>query len=406
MRGSGGPLSLEGFRGESMADDSATGAQSESRRSAWGIGQLVVIAVVVLVAIYFARAPSGVSIDDGGRAATPAAPTVEVIQPRATTAAREVRTTGSVTVVGGVALGTQVAGEIVYVSPALRDGGSFMAGQTLVQIDREKFEIRLEAAEARLREMQARLQKQRLKGQAKRQQFLRENPGAEVPALVDRIPQIAKAQAKVDRAAALVKQAEFNLARTTISMPFDGWVRRSRIHVGQVAAQVRPLGQVFAKDAMRVEAQISHEDKEDLEPVIGHPAIAYVQGGRPFDVVVERVAAVVDRQSRQTTLHLAFTENTAIDERPRPGTFVNLVMESRPMDGVMVLPEAAEQANGSVWVVEDGKLAAHVPRALGRTSAGWLVEAFDVREGVVVGRVAQARAGLPVMPVDTAGARR
>ena len=386
-----------------MADESATGAQSESRRSAWGIGQLVVIAVVVLVAIYFARAPSVVSVEDGGRALTSDKPTVNVIRPMATTAAREVRTTGVVAVVGGVALSTQVAGEVVYVSPALRNGGSFSAGQTLLRIDPQDFEIRLEAAQARLREMQARVEKQRLKGQAKRAQFSRENPGAEVPALIDRIPQIAKAQARADRAAALLKRAELDLQRTAISLPFHGWVRNSGIHVGQVASQVRPLGQVFAKDAMRVEAQISHEDQEDLEPVIGHPALVLAQGGKAFDVVVERVSAVVDRRSRQTTLYFAFAEN--VDERPRPGTFVNVVLEGRPMDGVMVLPEAAEQSNGSVWVVDGGALAPLTPRSLGRTGAGWLVEAFDPREGVVVGRVAQARAGLPV-DVNAAGARR
>ncbi len=386
-----------------MADEGTT---TGSSRSPWGIVQLVAVAVAVLVAVYFARAPSGVSIEDGGRAATPEKPTVQVIHPAATTAAREVRTTGVVAVVGGVSLSTQVAGEVVYVSPALRHGGSFTAGQTLLRIDREAFELRLEAAEARLREMEARVEKQRLKGQAKRRRFLSENPGAEVPALVDRIPQIAKAQAKADRAAALVKLAERDLAQTTISLPFDGWVRNSGIHVGQVAAQARPLGQVFAKDAMRVEAKISHEDQEYLEPVIGHPATVYVQGGTAFDVVVERVSAVVDRQSRQTTLYLAFSEDLDVDERPRPGMFVNVVMASRPMDGVMVLPEAAEQSGGSVWVVDGGALAPLVPRSLGRTGAGWLVEAFDPREGVVVGRVAGARTGLPVSAVDAQGARR
>ena len=389
-----------------MADESATSTGSESRRPVGGIVQLAAVAVVVLVAVYFARAPSGVSIEDDGRAATAEKATVDVIRPVATTAAREVRTTGVVAVVGGVALGTQVAGEVVYVSPALRDGGSFTAGSALLRIDREDFEIRLEGAKARLREMQARVEKQRLKGQAKQQRFLRENPGAEVPPLVARVPQIAKAQAKVDRAAALVKRAELDLARTTISAPFDGWVRNSGIQVGQVVAQARPLGQVFAKDAMRVEAQISHEDQQDLEPVIGHPARVFVQDGRAFDVVVERVSAVVDRQSRQTTLYLAFTEDTDVDERPRPGMFVNVVMEGHPMPGVMVLPEAAEQSNGSVWLVDGGTLAPFAPRSLGRTSAGWLVEAFDPREGVVVGRVAEARAGLPVVAAEAEDAGR
>lgn len=384
-----------------MADESATGADSaRSMNDFKGIVQLAVIAVLVLVAIYFARAPSGVSVDVDGLTATPEAPTVNVVHPMATTAAREVRTTGVVAVVGGVSLRTQVAGEIVHVSPALRNGGSFKAGETLVRIDPEDFEIRLEGAEARLREAQARLQKQRLKGEARRQKFLRENPGAQVPPIVDRVPQIARAQARVDRIKATVKRAEVDLRRTTISLPFDGWVRNSGVYVGQVVGPARPFGQLFAKDSMRVEAQISYEEQEDLEPVIGHPAIAYAQGGRVFDVVVERISAVVNRRSRQTTLYLAFAENIEIGELPRPGTFVNVVLESQPMEGVMVLPEAAEQANGRIWIVDGGKLTALVPRSIGRIGAGWLVQAFDPRQGVVVGQVPQARGGMQVTPVE------
>ena len=64
--------------------------------------------------------------------------------------------------------------------------------------------------------------------------------------------------------------------------------------------------------------------------------------------------------------------------------------------GVYVLPEAAAQANDRVWVVKYGALTALQPRVLGRVDGGWVVEAFDAGEGVVVGPLPGARAGLSV----------
>lgn len=377
------------------------GSKRESRFDIPGAVQLALILVVVIVAIYFARAPAGVSVDDR-RVATVPRPTVGVIHPVATRAAREVATTGVVAVVGGVSLGSQVTGEVVYVSPALRNGGSFTAGQPLVRLDREDYEIRLAGAKTRLREAQARLDKQRAEAEVKQARFRREQPGVEVPRFVARIPQIARAQARLDRAEVTVRKAELDLARTTISLPFDGWVRNSGLHVGQLVGLARPLGQVFAKDAMRVEAKISQQDQAALEPIMGHPATARTTDGRAFDVVVERVSAVVDRQSRQATLYLVFADDLAVKDLPRPGTFVNVVLSGRPMDGVMVLPEAAEQPTGSIWLVEAGALTTFVPRSLGRNSAGWLVEAFDPKEGVLTGPVAQPRVGMPVKAVNAA----
>ena len=386
-----------------MAQQETTANPPSGRRKVDvpGIVQLALILVVVVVAIYYARSPAGVSVDDRQVGTVPR-PTVSVIHPVATRAAREVTTTGVVEVVGGVSLGSQVTGEVVYVSPALRNGGSFTAGQPLVRLDRQDYEIRLDAAKARLREAQARLDKQRAKAEVKQAQFRREQPGVEVPRFVARIPQIARAQARLDRAEVTVRKAELDLARTTISLPFDGWVRNSGLHVGQLVGLVRPLGQVFAKDAMRVEAQISQQDQAALEPIMGHPATVRTTDGRTFDVVVERVSAVVDRQSRQATLYLAFVDDLAVKDLPRPGTFVNVVLSGRPMDGVMVLPEAAEQPTGSIWLVEAGALTTFVPRSLGRNSTGWLVEAFDPKEGVLTGPVAQPRVGMPVNAVNAA----
>ena len=383
-----------------MSEQRDSAQQAGKMRFRWqGVAQLALVAVAVVLAVYFARAPdSGALVEDVPTAEAVPRPAVNVVRPVATRAAREVRTTGVVAVTGRVSVRPRVAGEVVFVAPVMRSGGSFAAGETLLRIDRRDHGLRLEGAQARLRHAQARLAKQRLQGQARSAEYRRDNPGAEVPPLVARVPQIAREQALVDIAENAIEIAQLNLTRTTVSLPFDGWVITGNTQVGQVVGPARPLAQVFAKDAVEVEARISQQDLTALQPIMGRAARVYAGGlgGQVFEVAVQRVAPVIDPQSRLVTLHLAFAEDIDLAALPRPGNFANVTLDGPLMDGVMVLPEAAEQSNGSVWVVEDGALASVVPHSLGRIRIGWLVRAFDVGEGVVVGKVPGARAGLPV----------
>lgn len=398
----------------------------DSARWGWrGWGQLALVAVVVGIAWYFARAPSdGTLADDALGDAPRPQPVVQVMRPSARQAARQVSATGVVSVVGGVALHSQVAGEAVFVSPALRPGAAVADGQTLLRIDRQDFDIRLAGARAQLRHAQAELEKQRLKGEANQRRFLRDSPGAAVPPIVARLPQIAREEAAVERAKLLVEKAELELSRTTVAAPFDGWVRTSRLQAGQVVRPLEPLAQLFAKDAVQVEARLSQAEMAALgecapptatvgpasevaagcraPPVIGHAAQVRA-GGHLFDAVVERVSAVVDLESRLATLYMRFADTVAIDAIPRPGTFATVTLDGPLLDSVFVLPERAQREDGSVWIVVDGALKRFAPRGLGSNDAGWLVAPFDAGEGVVVGALASAREGLPVV-ASAAGA--
>lgn len=365
-----------------------------------GIAQLALIGAAVALAVYFARAPADVSDADSIAAATGVKPTVDVVRPSIASAPREVATTGVVATLGTVGIRSQVIGEVVWVSDVLRNGSAFAAGQPLLRIDPQDFEIRLRAAKAQLRMFQADLTRKQLQGEARSSKFRRDNPGVDVPPLVARVPQIAERQAEVDRAAELVKKAELDLRRTTIALPFDGWIVNTDTQVGQVVRQALPLGQAIAKNALQVEARVSQSDLDALAPAIGRAAKVRA-GKRVFDAEVRRVSAVVDPRSRQATLFLAFDETADSASLPRPGTFAQVSLKGPSVDGVFVLPEAAEQEGGRVWVVDGGTLRAFAPRGLGRTSDGWLVEAFDAKEGVVLGRVPKARSGLPVDAVAT-----
>ena len=85
-----------------------------------------------------------------------------------------------------------------------------------------------------------------------------------------------------------------------------------------------------------------------------------------------------------------------------PGTFVHVTISGPVRDNVYVLPEAAQQERNTVWIVKDGVLSEFAPQTLGHISDGWILEAFDAADGVVVGTVPGAREGLEVQ-VENAG---
>ena len=86
--------------------------------------------------------------------------------------------------------------------------------------------------------------------------------------MVARVPQIAEEQALVDLAQNGIEIAELNLSHTVVSLPFDGWVTTGNVQVGQVVGSTMPIAQVFAKDAVEVEARISQEDVNALRPIM------------------------------------------------------------------------------------------------------------------------------------------
>ena len=62
----------------------------------------------------------------------------------------------------------------------------------------------------------------------------------------------------------------------------------------------------------------------------------------------------------------------------------------------LLLPEAALQGSGAIWVVRGGRLQDVQPTLLGRNADGIVVAGFDIGEGIVIGSIAGAQAGTPV----------
>ena len=368
-----------------------------------GFLQLAVIVAVILAAILFARAPSREFLQiDPELAQARVEPTAAVIQPAATRASHRVVLTGTVTTLGNVVVVPEVSGDVVWVSENYRSGTEFKADETLAQVDRRDYELRLASAKLALAAAQANL-KQRLDEAARAPEFMERFPGGHLNPWLATEGTIEEAEARIGMARNQVALAEIALDETRIRMPFDGYVRTTLLSPGQVVERlVTDVGSVYAKHQLRVRARISAFDLNSLQPVIGRRAIA-VADGRAYETVVERVSKEVDIETRLGSLYLEVLDQEKAAMLPPPGTFADVTVEGPMQDDMFVLPESALQINGSVWLVDDGRLTAFTPASVGYSDAGWLVRAFDTRDGIVVGRVPGAREGLGVNAV-TAGA--
>ena len=376
---------------------SSPDAPKQRRRWRWlGTVQISVVVALVLLALLYARSPgrdsaSGPPSFAAGRAATPP-PLVSVIQPAAASRALRISTTGSVDVRNHIALAPLVGGRVVSVSRSLRPGGAFRAGEQLLVIDRRDFELAYDQAKADVATAVATLMLQRAEGDAAKANYALLNPGQAVPALVAKTPQIAQAVARLEAARARLEVAALELERTAFSLAFDGRVTESSAEIGQVLSRGQSFGRAFAQDALEIVAPLAADDIKRLQPVLGRNAT--VRGaGRTLAAQVERMSAELDARSRFANLYLTFVD--AAEALP-PGTFVDVDIEGPELASTYLLPNAAEQVGGTVWLVAAGQLQSFAPTALGRTAEGWVVAAFDAMDGVVMGAVPGARTGLPV----------
>ncbi len=373
------------------------GAKSTKSR-VLGLLQIFGIVALVGMAIWFSRedkggsAPSEALMAASGAAPnTQATPTyVAVVLPEAQPVRVEVGATGSVAVRNYLALTPQVSGRIQSLSPALRVGGEFAANQELLRIDPADYELALAQANADLASARANLLLLQAQRDAAVTNYALLNGNKPVPPLVAKQPQILQGQAQIEAAQARVSIAKLNLTRTKFSLPFAGKVTATTAEVGQLLAQGQSFGQAFANDSVEIVVPIATADLELLQPAVGRMAQIRTEK-KSLSAKVVRQAAQLDERTRFSRLFLQ-------TDRPEliPGTFAQVTLYGPQVTAALALPVAAEQADGRVWTVRAGSLAAVTPDIIYRNNQQVFVQPFVLDDGIVVGTVAGGFEGMPV----------
>tara|TARA_B110000902_G_C14269425_1_gene572600 strand:+ start:427 stop:1587 length:1161 start_codon:yes stop_codon:yes gene_type:complete len=264
---------------------------------------------------------------------------------------------------------SEVSGAVLSLSPEFVVGGTFKAGEIMLQLDPTDYEVALQRADARLISMNAQATFELARAtQARKEWAMTGRPATEAPLLALREPYLAEARANVLQAEAEVKQARLKLARTTIRAPYLGMVSAKTVDIGQYVSVATPLGEIFAidfaevrlplteKDLARIEL-ISHSSNTELPTVTLNATVA----SKPVQWIAQivRSEGVVDQVNRSQYLVAQINDPYAVISESAGnlmpllmGTFVRAEIVGKTIDNVYAIPRHALMEGNRVALVD------------------------------------------------------
>ena len=166
-------------------------------------------------------------------------------------------------------------------------------------------------------------------------------------------------RASIQGSEAIMKLAGRQLRDTEIRAPFDGFVEKRLVNLGELVKAQMPVMAVVRLDPLKVVAEIP----EKMGPWIraGQDAELQVDAykDRKFTGKVSRISPGVNATTRAFPFE-ALVPNA--DSALKPGTFVRVHIQSGKVDEILTLPYAALQYRygvNRVFVVNADKLAMH-----------------------------------------------
>jgi RND family efflux transporter MFP subunit len=232
---------------------------TQLRRAVWPIGiGLAGIAVFVLLQVTKPRPAPKVD--------APRPISVEVLPAIRATSRPTVVAYGEVRPAVRTQLVAQVGGRITAIAPSFIEGGAFAPGEVLLSIEDTDYLAAVEEQRARVAAAQVDLEQALADADvAKRQLAGQKNPSP----LALKKPQVARAESALKAAETAFSLAKTNLARTQISLPFNGRVQTQSADLGQFVTPGKALGTVFGTDTAEVRLAFTDSQLSSLGIPIG-----------------------------------------------------------------------------------------------------------------------------------------
>ena len=357
-----------------------------------------------------------------GRDATAKTVKVEVV--RQETVTRAVEVVGTLAAVDQVTVSSETEGKVSRILADL--GDRVTAGQALIQLDNEKQQYNFDQQKAALARALAQygaadpehlpdvektpdVQKASADLQQAKQAYDRASElfkrtlvprqtldDAETAlqskrAGYDSSLQTAKnLRASIQASEATMKLADRQFRDTQIRAPFDGYVEKRLVNLGELVKAQMPVIAVVRVDPLKVVAEIP----EKMAPWIrdGQPVELHVDAypSRAFEGKVSRISPAVNTATRAFPFEALVPNRDAV---LKPGTFARVHIESGKEDQVLTLPYSTLQYRygvNRVFVVDGDKLSAKELKVgdrigdrieiLGGVSAGDKVAATDIEK--------------------------
>jgi RND family efflux transporter MFP subunit len=327
-----------------------------------------------------------------------------------------VQTQGEVRPKTEIDLIPQVSGRIVGISESFAEGAEFTPGETLIKIDDTNYKLAVIRAQARVSEAQVAVERELANAKIKKEHWLdKRNAGEPTPYALNK-PQVMNAEAKLLAAEADLKEAQLNVARTEINVPFLGRVREKSVGLGQYVTAGTQLGRVFSTDTVEIRLPLTDVQLEELNLPMGFMADAFnapvVQftahvGSRAHTWTgrVVRTHASVDQQTRLIYAIAEVEDPYGLgSDSGAPlavGMFVNADIAGANSQLALVLPRLALRNANKVYVINDeNRLEIRTVEVLSTSKDTVLVSAgVEVGDKVVTSTIPAAVDGMEVRAI-------
>jgi HlyD family secretion protein len=356
---------------------------------------------------------------------------IQVEEVRQDSVQRAVEVVGTLAAEDQVTISSQTDGEVSKVLADL--GDRVKAGQVLIELDREKLQYNLELQRAALTRAMAKYGTTDIS---------RLPPAEKTPDVQRAAAELAQAKQSFDRAKELfgrqllprqslddaqatlqakqaiydaslqtaqtlgvdvassnatVKLADRQLRDATIRAPFDGYIQRRLVSVGEFVKSQTPVMNIVRVDPLKVIAEIP----ERMAP--------WVKVGQPVEIRVDAfpdkpIAGAISRLSPAvSTATRAFPFEAQIanpDGALKPGTFARIHLTTALVEKVVTIPYGAMQYRYGVYrvfTVKDGKLAMHELETGDRVGDRMeILKGVSIGERVALTDVDNLAEGMPV----------
>ena len=391
-------------------------AMTWARNGLWALLLLLAGAVVSYVLLVSKPAPS----PEAPPAFSP--PVVDVVVADPGLQALSVETQGTVRPLREIKLVAQVGGRVESVAPRFAAGGFFAAGEELVKVEDTDYRFAIARAESQLAAARQRLAEERGRAlQAKRE--WRDLGSEQANALFLRKPQIAAAEAALRASEADLADAQLDLKRTSISVPFNGRISSKEVDIGQYVGPGAVIASVYDTEVAQVRLPLTGRQVALLDLPLDYDD-QRPEGSGGADVVLRarfanqlwewqgrivRTDASIDENSRVVyavaEVDKPFARVAGSDRPPlSPGLFVNATISGRDLPGVSLLPRSALVRSGTVMVVDGAQRVREREVQVLQSDASLLwVQGLKRGERVIVSEPAMAITGTEVLVNTVAG---
>ncbi len=252
-----------------------------------------------------------------------------------------------------VILTPQVGGKIVYISPKLKEGGNFIEGELLCQIDKRDYKLAVKSAQARVKELEIQLKKLEIQAkQAEKEwKMFHSSPP---PPLVIKKPDIEILKSKLEEAKIQLKKALLNLERTSIYAPFSGRSAECYVEKGMVVSPGTKLAKIYSTGLFKLKVYLAPEKIKWIKP--GDKVLIYSDlFEKPVEGWVKGLGGEVDKKTGLVPVIIKCVPRSGLI----PGDFVKVEILAQKIRAFYLpfialkganLPE--EGGENIVWIVD------------------------------------------------------